>query len=305
MKIINNNLYKGDTSQKFNMNSKTIITFAFLASVIFSINLVSAVIVDAEYVTIYPGEEGTITLDIENNENFDIENIRVSFILKDVPFTSIGTSTKDIDDLDENDDDSIRFTLRPSTDITPGDFDIPYTIKYTNANDNTQNITEQGSFGVRVSAKTDIDFSAETREVAIIGKEGQISLEIVNRGLGEIKSVSVELSPLGFELLSSNKIFIGTIDPDDSDTAVFDVIYKSQNPTLSAIVSYKDFDNIDRVETVDIPIKVYTQKQALQLGLIQKSKTIFYILGILVLIVLWYIWKKIKKRRKKEEANRG
>ena len=194
------------------MNPKTTTIFAFLTLAIFLINLVSAVIVDAEYVTLYPGEEGSVTLNIENNENFDIEDVRISLDLSDVLFTSIGTSTKDTDDLDEDDDDSVRFTLRPSTDITPGDYDIPYAIKYTNSNDDTKNNTEQGSFGVRVSAKTDIDFSAETRDVAILGKEGQISLEIVNRGLGEIKSVSVELFPQGFELLSSNKIFIGIID---------------------------------------------------------------------------------------------
>ena len=287
------------------MNPKTTTIFAFLTLAIFLINLVSAVIVDAEYVTLYPGEEGSVTLNIENNENFDIEDVRISLDLSDVLFTSIGTSTKDTDDLDEDDDDSVRFTLRPSTDITPGDYDIPYAIKYTNSNDDTKNNTEQGSFGVRVSAKTDIDFSAETRDVAILGKEGQISLEIVNRGLGEIKSVSVELFPQGFELLSSNKIFIGTIDSDDSDTAVFDVVYKSSNPTLSAKITYKDFDNMDQAETVDIPIKVYTQDQALQLGLIKKSNTIFYVLGILILLILWYVWKKIKKKRKKEEVNRG
>src|SRR3989344_5941583 len=99
------------------MNPKTTTIFAFLTLAIFLINLVSAVIVDAEYVTLYPGEEGSVTLNIENNENFDIEDVRISLDLSDVPFTSIGTSTKDTDDLDEDDDDSVRFTLRPSTDI--------------------------------------------------------------------------------------------------------------------------------------------------------------------------------------------
>ena len=265
-------------------------------------NLASAVIVDADYVTLYPGEEGSMTLDIENNENIDIENVQVSLILSDVPFSSVGSSVKDVDDLDEDDDDSVTFTLRPSTDIIPGDYDIPYEIKYVNADNNTQNFIEEGSFGIRVSAKTDLDFSAETRGIAVIGKEGQISLEIINRGLGEIKSVSVELLPQGFELLSSNKIFIGTIDPDDSDIATFDVVYRSQNPIVSAKVDYKDFDNIDRTEIADIPIKVYTQEQALQLGLIKKNNTMLYVVIIIALIIIWFIWRGIRKRRKKQKA---
>ena len=282
------------------MNTNKII-FLIMA-LVFTMNLASSVIVDADYVTLYPGEEGSMTLDIENNENIDIENVQVSLILSDVPFSSVGSSVKDVDDLDEDDDDSVTFTLRPSTDIIPGDYDIPYEIKYVNADNNTQNFIEEGSFGIRVSAKTDLDFSAETRGIAVIGKEGQISLEIINRGLGEIKSVSVELLPQGFELLSSNKIFIGTIDPDDSDIATFDVVYRNQNPIVSATVNYKDFDNIDKTETVDIPIKVYTQGQALQLGLIKKNNTILYVVIIIALIIIWFIWRGIRKRRKKQKA---
>lgn len=283
------------------MKSKTVLALSLLMFVVL-MNLSSAVVVDAEYLTVYPGEEKSVTLDIENNENFDIENIQISLILSDLSFTSIGSSTKDIDDLDEDDDDSVSFTLKPSTDIIPGDYSIPYNVKYNNVDNSSKTITEQGSFGIRVSAKTDLDFSAETRETAIIGREGQISLEIVNRGLGEIKSVSVELLPQGFELLSSNKIFIGTVDADDSDSATFDVIYKGQNPIVSARVTYKDFDNIDQIETINIPIKVYTQEQALQLGLIEKSNTMFYALGVLALLILWFVWKKIKKRKKRKET---
>ncbi|HKZ33959.1 MAG TPA: hypothetical protein VJB06_02415 [archaeon] len=261
------------------------------------INLISAVIIDVDYVTLYPGEEGRVSLNVENNENFDIEDVSVALVLSEVPFTSVGSSTKDVDDIDEDDDDSVSFTLRPSTDIVPGDYDIPYTVKYVDAGNNTEDFTENGSFGIRVSAKTDLDFSAETRETAVVGKEGQVSIEIVNRGLGEIKSVSVQVFPQGFELLSNDKVFVGTIDADDSDTATFDVIYKNKNPVFSARVTYKDFDNKDKTETVSLPVRVYTEEEALELGLIDKSNTWLYIgIGIVVLI-LWYFWRRARKRK--------
>ena len=261
------------------------------------INLISAVIIDVDYVTLYPGEEGRVSLNVENNENFDIEDVSVALVLSEVPFTSVGSSTKDVDDIDEDDDDSVSFTLRPSTDIAPGDYDIPYSVKYVNAGNNTEDFTENGSFGIRVSAKTDLDFSAETRETAVVGKEGQVSIEIVNRGLGEIKSVSVQVFPQGFELLSNDKVFVGTIDADDSDTATFDVIYKNKNPVFSARVTYKDFDNKDKTETVSLPVRVYTEEEALKLGLIDKSNTWLYIgIGIVVLI-LWYFWRRARKRK--------
>ena len=288
------------------MNSNkipTIIAGALL--LVLTINLISAIIVDADYITLYPGEEGRVTLNVENNENFDIEDVSVAIDLSKVPFTSVGSSTKDIDDIDEDDDDSVSFTMRPSTDISPGDYDIPYAVKYVNAGNNTEDFTKNGSFGIRVSARTDLDFSVEVRETAILGKEGQVSLEIVNRGLGEIKSVSVQIFPQGFELLSASKVFVGTIDADDSDTATFDVVYKIKNPVFSARITYKDFDNNDKTETVSLAVRVYTEEEALELGLINKSNTVTYISIIVVLIVIWYFWRRSRKRRKQKEMDRS
>ena len=267
-------------------------------------NLTSAVIVDADYVVLYPGEDERVSLNIENNENFDIADITVSLDLSEVPLTSVGSSVKDVDDIDEDDDDSVTFTLRPSTEIIPGDYSIPYTIKYVNAANNSENFTKNGNFGLRVSAKTDLDFSAETRDTAIVGQEGQISIEIINRGLGQIKSVSVQIIPQGFELLSGDKIFVGTIDADDSDTASFNVIYKTTSPTVQAKVTYKDFDNEDQTKTVSLPLKVYTKEQALQLGLISKSNTTTYFVVILVLLILWFFWRRMRKKRKLREKEK-
>ena len=280
------------------------LNFRFITGIFFlviAINMVSAVIVDADYVTLFPGEDGKISINIENNENFDIEDISISLVLEDVPFTSAGSSVRDINDIDEDDDDSVTFTLRPSTEIVPGDYSIPYRIDYVNSANTSQNFSKEGSFGIRISAKTDLDFTIETSEAAVLGSEGQISLEIINHGLGEIRSVSVQILPGSFELLSKDKIFVGTIDADDSDTASFDVVYKGLNPVFSAKITYKDFDNNDQTKTVNLPVKVYTEEQALELGLISKSKTLTYLIVILVLLVIWYVWRRIRKRRKQKE----
>jgi hypothetical protein len=268
---------------------------------VLALSFVSAVIVDADYASVNPGKEARITINVDNNEDFDIENVRVSLLLNETPFSSVGSSTKDVDDLSEGDDDSTSFTLRASTDAVPGDYDIPYTIKYLNADNSSLDFSDSGSFGIRIGAETDLDFTAETRDAAIVGQEGQISLEIINRGLGDIKSISVELEPRGFELISAKKIFIGTIESDDSDLANFDVIYRNQNPSLVATVNYKDFDNNDQVETISIPLKAYTQEQALDLGLVKKSNTMTYILIIVFLIILWFTWRTVKKRKKKKQ----
>lgn len=277
-------------------NLKKILIGIFL--LVSTIGFTSAVVVDSNYLILYPGEEGRITMEIENNENFDIEDVSISLILSEVPFTSVGSSERGVDDIDEDDDERVTFTIRSSTDIKPGDYDIPYSLSYVNAQNDTVTLEKTGSFGIRVTAKTEIDFSVEIRGNAIVGEEGRVSLEVVNRGLGEIKSVSIKIFPNGFELLSKDTVFIGTVDADDTDIASFDIVYKSTNPSLSARIEYKDFDNKDFTETVNLPFKVYTKKQAIELGLIQKSNTPRNVGIVVVVLVIWFSWKGIKKRKR-------
>lgn len=290
------------------MNKKILIAFGIIALYMLSlVAFASAVVVDSEYVTFYAGDEQKIKLNIENNENYDIEDVSIALELSNVPFSAVGSSEKDAEDINENDDDDVSFTLKASTDIVPGDYDIPYIVKYRNdETDEWEN--KSGSFGVRVSAETNIDFSVESKgentDSAIVGQKGKISLRIINQGLGEVKFVSVQVNPIGYELTSANKIYIGSIDSDDSDTATFDVIFKSASPTMSATINYKDFDNKDQIETISLPVKVYTYEKALELGIVKKPNYTTYIIVAVVLIV-WFIWRRISKARKKKKRNGG
>lgn len=290
------------------LQTKIIIAIAILVLYVISmISFASAILIDAEYVTIYPGEQGGVDINVENNENFDIEDVSVSIVLSSVsptgqivslPFSVVGSSEKSLDDLDEDDDDSATFTIRADNDITPGSYNIPYIISYTNK-DSDEKKQKQGTFGLRVSAKTDLDFSVETQN-NVLGTKGRLSLEIINRGLGNIKSVQVEITPEGYELISSKTIFVGNVNPEDSELVSFDVIFKDKNANLNAKISYKDFDNEDKVENVKLPVKVYTREEALEFGLIKKSNTGIYFGVIIVLIIIWFIYRGIRKRQKRK-----
>lgn len=293
-----------------NKSGKIFFGILILTIYIFSaISFASALSVDAEYIKIYPGEQGNVKINVENNNNYDIEDVSVALVLSSIsptgeiislPFSAVGSSEKTLDDLDDGDDDSASFALKASTGITPGDYNIPYVVKYKKAGEN-ETLTQEGTFGLLVSAKTDVDFSVETSDTAIVGQQGQVTLEIINKGLGEIKSVSVQFYPNGFDLISSNKQFIGTIDAENSDTASFDVIYRSANPVFSAQVSYKDFENQEQTQTVSIPVKVYTKEQAKNLGLVSTSHTFRYILFVIIILIAWYFWRRARKKRKQRK----
>jgi len=193
--------------------------------------------------------------------------------------------------------------LLPSTGITPRDYNIPYEVSYYNENDKDTVLVDKGSFGVRVGAKTELDYSVYPEGDAIIGENGEVTLEIINRGLGEIKSISVELYPEGFELMSKPKVFVGSIDSDDTDVVTYNVRYTSQNSIFRAKISYKDFDNVDQKEIIALPFEVYTREEAKNLDLLKTNHTITYVIIIIALLIIWFFWRKSRrnKRRKKSK----
>jgi hypothetical protein len=135
--------------------------------------------------------------------------------------------------------------------------------------------------------------------------QGKVTLEIINKGLGDIRSVSVKMNPQGVELLSKDKIFVGTINAEDSDIVTWDVLFTNENPTLNVVITYKDFDNQDQTETVNMPFTVYTKEEALKLGLVKKDNSMIYIGTLIFVILVWIIYRQTKKVLKKRNNHNG
>lgn len=299
-----NNYYKLRKTKRF-MKTRAILA-AFILVV--GLNLASAIVVDSEFVTLFPGEEGSVRIEVENNDEIDYEEVSMQLILDNVPFTSVGSSEKSLDDLDEDDDDTVTFKIRPSTDINPGDYNIPYVLDYVNADDNDEEFSKEGSFGIRVSAKTELDFVLDVKGTdstsPIVGREGRIDIEIINEGLGELKSLSIQIFPEGYELLSPDKIFVGSVDSDDTDIASFDVIFSQPSARLKAVIDFKDFDNNDETRNIELPFNVYTLEEAQQLGLVSTGSPMTYIIVLVVLIIIWIIWRRARKSRRKNNKKK-
>ena len=239
-----------------------------------------------------PGSEGTIRVEIENTLQNDLDEVSLSLNLKDLPFTAVGSSEDSIDKLDEDDEEDFLFTIKAANNIKPGDYQIPYIITFL---DNNQQKQRSGTIGITVNANPDLTLTIQT-EKPIINNQDKITLKIVNKGFADAKFVSVKLVPQGLLILSENEAYIGTIDSDDFETETFDVIYKTQNPIIIVIVEYKDFNNNLIKQNFNLPILVYTQEKALELGLVKKSNTWLYFTIIVVVILLFFVIRAIRKR---------
>ena len=273
-----------------------------LAIAVLLLNLSSAVTVDfVETTPLAPGEEGTLRIGIENNLNDLAEDISISLDFRDAPFIPVGTSEFSVQELEEDDNEDFLFRIKASSNIIPGDYEIPYTLTYT-VNDERQE--REGTIGIRVIANPELSFSVEI-ETPVQKRQSEISLKIINRGFSEARFLKVRILPEGFTLLSDDEVYVGEVDSDDFEIATFDAIFNTENPKLIAIVEYRDFENNEVRKNVNLPLTIYSEEKAIELGIIQKSNTLSYIIGAVVLIILFFVWRSFKKRRRMKRSRQN
>ena len=278
--------------------NKKIIPLVF--ALIFSLNFASAIIVSGvSQGDLFSGGQTNLNIELKNDLNEDVEDVSFNLVLANMPFISIGSSEKSFDEFKEDKTKSFTINIKSSQNIQPGDYNIPYSLSY--ADKDGKLFQKTGSIGIIVKAKTELDFAVET-ENSVIGEKGKISLKIINDGFGDIKFVNVKITPKGFSIIGSNSDYIGTVSSDDFEIASFDIVFNDKNSVLDAIVEYKDFDNKDQIQNIQIPIKVYTKKEAIDLGIIEKNNTFFYAIGIILVIILFIFYRVLRKRSRKNKS---
>lgn len=253
----------------------------------------AAIVTDVFAQDLFPGSEAILRIEVENILDRDIKDVSLALDFSGLPITPVGSSEDGVDEIEEDEEEDFVFRVKADNSISPGDYQIPYVLKYDDGDEKERT----GTIGIKVIGNADISFSV-SEEKPIVGEEGKVIFKIVNRGFADAKFVSVRIVPDGFTLLSESEVYIGTVDSDDFETASFDVIFNKENARLVALVSYKDFDNRDVEETVSLGLDIKSRKKAIELGLIKKSNTSLYISLLVIIIVLWLIYRTIKKRRR-------
>jgi len=285
--------------KKIKINMRKKIIFIVIALFLISLNFVSAItITDVSQEELFPGETSIINIDLKNNLNEDVEDVSFNLIFDNLPFIPIGGSEKSYDTFDEGKSKSFSLTIKSSQDVKPGDYSIPFSLSYVDSNGDV--LKKSGSIGITVGAKTELTFDVELKN-NVVGEKGQVNLKLINGGFGDIKFVNVKLIPEGFTIIGSDNDYIGTVDSDDFESATFDVIFKSEIARINAIVTYKDFYNIEQFENINREVKVYSKNEGIELGIIEKNNTLIYIISVVGLIVLWIIYRIIKRKLKKKK----
>ncbi|MDD5012097.1 MAG: hypothetical protein PHQ66_00410 [Candidatus Nanoarchaeia archaeon] len=285
------------------MNKRIKIAFSIIVLILLTLSTLSIAsamtVKSVEATNFQPGSQQEITIEVKNTLDDDTEDVSLTLDLSKLPFTIIDSDSDDIE-ISSDDTEGFDFTIKASSEAKAGDYQIPYTLSYKN-NETTAVETKTGTFSLTIEANPELVYTVST-EKAIVGSQGKITLKIVNKGLGDAKFVDVKIVPEGYTLLSEAENYVGTVSSDDSQTASFDVIFKDKNPTLTAQVEYKDFNNEKTTKTVTLPLTVYSTEEALALGIIKPDNTPVY-MGIgIVIFAGWMIVRKIRKKKRINKA---
>src|SRR3989344_4774689 len=178
--------------------------FTLTLLLVLTLNFSSAVIinnVDAE--TFSPGKEGTLRIEIKNILKDNVKEVSLVLNFANLPFISVGTSEQSTDEIRDNDEETFVYRLKAAQNIVPGDYEIPYTLKYTSDATDAKEVIRTGSIGISVRANPILVPSIST-ENPVRGQKGQVSLRIVNKGFSDARFVSIKVLPAGMTVLSDS-----------------------------------------------------------------------------------------------------
>jgi len=277
---------------------KVLLILVFLLAINFAAaSSVTIKSVSTTPVDVNPGQTLDVSILLDNQGQDTIENIQVALDLTNVPFIPIGSAAeKVIDEIEEDDTSRVSFSLRSLQDAKPGLYKIPLKVKY-------QDGEQQTIMGVSIVATPELDVAIEDTDLYTIGQTGTITVRIVNKGLTEVKFLSVRLdNSIYYDILSANSYYVGNIEPDDFETVEFKIYLKEATYSLPMNIEYKDLNNNLIQENKWLPINIYSKEEALKIGLIKESNFSLIIIVIIIVIILLLVYRSYRKRKRLREA---
>tara|TARA_Y100000310_G_scaffold307978_1_gene350627 strand:+ start:1239 stop:2105 length:867 start_codon:yes stop_codon:yes gene_type:complete len=245
------------------------------------------------------GDVVEIKFKIENYWETTRDNVIIE-IFPEFPFTLYSGSTKrNIGTLEgrqiSSDSVIVDYLLKVDKDAVDGDHEINVAVNVGNTYWEYDDMFYIDVKKEKLNLKTYIRSS----DIIIAGSKGSVSLELANAGGYNIEFLELILLPsTDYKLLStSNYAYIGDLDSDDTESEEFS-IYVSEGISevkipIKLIYEINDY-TYEEEET--LTLKILTNEEAENIGLIKISYARYIWSGLLIGIILLFIFKKLKKQ---------
>lgn len=243
---------------------------------------------------IQPGSDADITFIMKNVAPYSLRDIIMNMELPS-QFAPKETSKKKIRVLNGLNTSEIVFGVIALPNSQEGIYKVPFTITYID--DIGTSYSENTTTSLKISAAPKIFAEIASSDIYEGNLLGSIDIRVANTGVGDIKFLVAELLPSAqYEVIGSNKDYIGKIDSDEYETVDFKIkVTDVKNTQLLLKLDYSDSNNKEYTKTLEIPLRVISAKDA---GIKQNSNTLI-ILVIIGVLILYVVYRQIRKRSRK------
>lgn len=256
-------------------------------------------VVSVSSANVAPGGVVPLEIKLKNKGDSPLRDISVRLNLSDVPFYPINSiSEKKIYLINSSGEEMIAFDIMASPAAICQPYKVPMTLSYKTL-DGTQ-YTKLNYLTIVVGSAPEIIVDIESSEIMTSGKTGIVTLNIINKGLTNIKFLTITLKEGDYDIISPPEIYIGNLDSDDFDTAEFKIYTGKQGTTLpiNVALNYRDSNNGLHQEEKTLPLRLYT---ADELGRFQltppQNNTWLIVIVIAVAVIGYWIYRRRKKRK--------
>ncbi len=249
--------------------------------------------------TVAPGGKVNVTISLQNTAKTQVRNVNVKLDLTATPsFVPVGYSEKTLEFLSGGQKADVHFEIISQPETTVSAYRIPVLITYSD--DSGNGFSRNGTLGVIVGSKPELLVQMDTSTIYTRNSAGEVSIKFINRGLGDIKFLTVKLlqSP-DYKLLSSDTVYIGKVSSDDYEGADFRLYAYSDTVQLPLAIEYSDANNNKYSEQRILSFPTYSSEDLAKFG-IQKSGgngLLIFIVVIVLRIIAFQAWSRLRKKK--------
>ncbi|MBI4016119.1 MAG: hypothetical protein HY363_00325 [Candidatus Aenigmarchaeota archaeon] len=243
---------------------------------------------------IIPGQTSSVELKLRNVGKIAVKNVDVSIDLADGKFSTIGSGAKKrIEHIPAGKTELVTFTLASDTSTEVKVYAIPVTLSYQD--ERNKQMDETAKISLVVNAKPELSLTVDSTTFDKKTLPGTVSLKIVNKGVANLKYVTVRLVQTSqYELLSpSNEAYVGNLDSDDFETVDFTIKPLVEKPRLNLQIEFKDTYNLDFSQQYDLPLRIITAKD---LGKTKTPWSTILFAALASAVVIYWLLNRKKKR---------
>lgn len=236
-----------------------------------------------------PGEPFTLALTVTNMGETLIRNLVAKLNLDDLSVSpTSGSNAKTIQSVRPGESADITYSLTSFADAQAGSYKVPITLDYED--ERGENKSQEEVIGITLSTQPDLLIYFDSVALTSDKLEGEVVVRVVNRGLSEIKLLSLEIiENENVQVTSESSIlYVGNIDEDDYESATLTIDVAEEATEVPVRITYRDALNEFHTEERTLTLRVQPATE--------NGNALLWTVVIIIAIAagVWY-WRRKRK----------